>query len=109
MSGWMSATRADSNPRNPLIQASGFFRNTSSNFLGLGSVLTTVRTKYKMKTHSGTKKRFRLNAHGEFRVTHASRGHFNRKVRGMRRRASRHPLVLASAYHNHMKKLMPYA
>ncbi|KAJ1926037.1 hypothetical protein IWQ60_004134 [Tieghemiomyces parasiticus] len=100
--------------RNPLLQ-SAFTRPLTAtqisgfNILSQGGAWTSIRTKYKMKTHSGTKKRFRLNAKGQFRATHAARAHFNRKVRSIRARATRKPLVLAKAYHNHMKKLMPYA
>ncbi|KAJ1654978.1 hypothetical protein IWQ61_005185 [Dispira simplex] len=63
---------------------------------------------YKLKTHSGTKKRFKRNAKGEFIVGHASRSHKNSKLRAFRRKIARHPLTLSSAYNDHMKKLMPY-
>ncbi|KAJ1973479.1 hypothetical protein H4R35_004097 [Dimargaris xerosporica] len=72
-------------------------------------VLMAVRTFYKLKTHSGAKKRFRRNRHGQFRCTHASRSHLNRKLRSRSRQDSRKPLILDDGYKNHMKKLLPYA
>ncbi|KAJ1968545.1 hypothetical protein IWQ62_001179 [Dispira parvispora] len=106
-SQWSSLT-----PRNallPTLTQNGTLIQSLAGRLSTTFGFAGIRFKsYKLKTHSGTKKRFKRNAKGQFIVGHASRSHKNSKLRAFRRKIARHPLTLSAAYNGHMKKLMPY-
>lgn len=63
----------------------------------------------KVKTHSATKKRFRLSANGKVKMSHAYRRH--RLVTKSRKAKKGHKMPLYASETNAMtvKKMMPYA
>lgn len=63
----------------------------------------------KVKTHSATKKRFRLSANGKVKMSHACRRH--RLVTKVRKAKKAHKIGVyaADANANTVKKMMPYA
>ena len=63
----------------------------------------------KMKSHSGTKKRFNVTGGGK--ITYQKSGHRHILVNKSRKRMRtlKKKGVISSAFETHMKRLMPYA
>lgn len=59
--------------------------------------------KIKVKTHSGTKKRFKVTASGKFKRHHAGASHLLTKKSSKRRRKLRSSVVVAKGDHNRIK------
>ncbi|RIA98617.1 hypothetical protein C1645_749381 [Glomus cerebriforme] len=64
---------------------------------------------YKMKTHSGVKKRFRILGNGKFKRFKAGKRHLNTGVSRSKIRRLSNPAFSHPSQMNHLKKLMPYA
>jgi len=64
---------------------------------------------YKMKTHSGAKKRFRILGNGKFKRFKAGKRHLNTGVSRSKIRRLSNPVYSHPSQMNHLKKLMPYA
>ncbi|GBC00176.1 hypothetical protein RclHR1_03780005 [Rhizophagus clarus] len=64
---------------------------------------------YKMKTHSGAKKRFRVLRNGKFKRFKAGKRHLNTGVSRSKIRFLSNPAYSHPSQMNHLKKLMPYA
>ena len=60
----------------------------------------------KMKTHSGTKKRFRKTATGKLRARHAFTSHNMGKKSRKRKRRQAEPVVVAKADQKRIRKLL---
>lgn len=63
----------------------------------------------KMKTHSGTKKRFRITRTGKVTFKKSGRSHLLSTKNAKRRRSLRRKGILPAAVEGHIKKVMPYA
>jgi large subunit ribosomal protein L35 len=63
----------------------------------------------KQKTHSGTKKRFRVTGGGKVVYKKVGRGHLLRKKNGKRLRRLRELGVLDTAQAKNVKEMLPYA
>jgi large subunit ribosomal protein L35 len=61
----------------------------------------------KMKTHSGSKKRFRKTAGGKIRGRHAMRTHILGKKSAKRLRQLDKPMILSKADETQVKALLP--
>jgi large subunit ribosomal protein L35 len=61
----------------------------------------------KMKTHSGSKKRFRKTAGGKIRARHAMRTHILGKKSAKRLRQLDKPMILSKADETQVKALLP--
>lgn len=63
----------------------------------------------KMKTHSATKKRFKLSASGKIMFKKSGRGHLLSSKNSKRLRRLRKKGILTTAVAAHVKKVLPYA
>lgn len=63
----------------------------------------------KMKTHSATKKRFKITGSGKVSFQKSGRRHLLSSKNSKRRRSLRRQGILPSMVENHIKKLLPYA
>lgn len=63
----------------------------------------------KIKTHSGSKKRFKLTKNGKVRMNHANKQHILNKKTTKRKRSLRKGDYLSAADASNIKKLLPYA
>lgn len=63
----------------------------------------------KMKTHSATKKRFKITASGKVSFKKSGRGHLLASKNSKRLRRLRIKGILSYAVEAHVKKLLPYA
>ncbi len=63
----------------------------------------------KMKTHSATKKRFKLTGTGKVSFKKSGRGHLLSSKNSKRLRTLRKKGILPAAVEAHIKKVMPYA
>ncbi|KAG1784647.1 uncharacterized protein HD556DRAFT_1251009 [Suillus plorans] len=63
----------------------------------------------KLKTHSGTKKRWRALSNGKFKRAHAAHAHLNVAKRPGRKNALCQTAYSSGAQTPTLKKLMPYA
>lgn len=63
----------------------------------------------KMKSHSGTKKRFKVTGSGKITYQKSGRRHILVNKSEKRMRSLRKKGVITSAFQAHMKRLMPYA
>jgi large subunit ribosomal protein L35 len=63
----------------------------------------------KMKSHSGTKKRFNVTGSGKITYQKSGRRHILVNKTEKRMRSLRRKGVINSAFEAHMKRLMPYA
>ena len=63
----------------------------------------------KMKTHSGTKKRFSRTGTGKFVYKKSGRGHLLGKKKATRLRRLRQKGVIPSSLEGRLKTLLPYA
>jgi large subunit ribosomal protein L35 len=63
----------------------------------------------KMKSHSGTKKRFHATGSGKITYQKSGRRHILVNKSTKRMRSLRKKGVITPAFQAHMKKLMPYA
>ncbi|MDR1133433.1 MAG: 50S ribosomal protein L35 [Synergistaceae bacterium] len=63
----------------------------------------------KMKSHSGTKKRFHVTGSGKITYQKSGRRHILVNKAEKRMRSLRRKGVITSAFEAHMKRLMPYA
>jgi large subunit ribosomal protein L35 len=63
----------------------------------------------KMKSHSGTKKRFNLTGSGKITYQKSGRRHILVNKSGKRMRSLRRKGVITPAFEAHIKRLMPYA
>ena len=62
----------------------------------------------KMKTHSGTKKRFKLTGTGKVSFKKSGRGHLLASKNSRRLRRLRRKGILPNAVASHIKKVLPY-
>lgn len=62
---------------------------------GIKSKAKKPKKKYKMKTHSGCKKRFKVNGKGEIRHWHANKAHLNRNKRNANLRGLKGSVLLS--------------
>lgn len=65
--------------------------------------------KIKVKTHSATKKRFKLTGTGKVSYKKGGRGHLLSCKNAKRRRRLRMNGILPAGVENHVKKRLPYA
>lgn len=63
----------------------------------------------KMKTHSGTKKRFNATGTGKFVYKKTGRGHLLRKKNAARLRRLRIKGLIQTSFEARMRALLPYA
>ena len=63
----------------------------------------------KMKTHSGTKKRFSLTGSGKVKYQKSGRRHILECKNAKRTRRLRKKGILTPAFEAHLKNLLPYA
>lgn len=63
----------------------------------------------KMKSHSATKKRFKITASGKVVYKKCGRGHLLSSKNAKRLRSLRKQGVLTTATQAHVKKVLPYA
>jgi len=63
----------------------------------------------KMKTHSATKKRFKLTGTGKVSFKKSGRGHLLSSKNSKRLRSLRKKGILPAAVEAHIKKVLPYA
>ena len=63
----------------------------------------------KMKTHSATKKRFKLTGSGKVSFQKSGRRHLLSSKNSKRRRSLRKQGILPASVEGHVKKLLPYA
>lgn len=63
----------------------------------------------KMKSHSGTKKRFSTTGTGKFVYKKSGRGHLLRKKNSARLRRLRGKGVIQTSFEARMRALLPYA
>ena len=63
----------------------------------------------KMKTHSATKKRFKITGTGKVTFKKSGRSHLLSSKNSKRLRSLRRKGVLQAAVEAHIKKVMPYA
>ncbi len=63
----------------------------------------------KMKTHSATKKRFKITGSGKVSFKKSGRGHLRSSKNSKRLRALRKKGILQSGIEAHVKKMLPYA
>ncbi|MGD9640961.1 MAG: 50S ribosomal protein L35 [Synergistaceae bacterium] len=63
----------------------------------------------KMKTHSATKKRFKITGTGKVTFKKSGRSHLLSSKNSKRLRSLRRKGVLPTAVEAHIKKVMPYA
>ncbi|NLV82053.1 MAG: 50S ribosomal protein L35 [Synergistaceae bacterium] len=63
----------------------------------------------KMKTHSGTKKRFKITGTGKVSYKKSGRGHLLVTKNSKRRRALRKKGILPLCVASHVTKVLPYA
>ncbi len=66
-------------------------------------------TKYKLKTHKGAKKRFRINKNGKIKRDHAFRSHILTKKSTKRKRNYRKTDYVDQTNAKAIKALMPYS
>ncbi len=64
---------------------------------------------YKLKTHSGSKKRFKFTGKGKILRAHANKSHILNKKTRKRKRNLRQIVVLDKANTNQIESLMPYS
>jgi len=62
----------------------------------------------KMKSHSGSKKRFRSNAAGKFKRKHSHKNHINIKMSSNRIRRLRGTVVVSDPDQRRLEELLPY-
>ena len=63
----------------------------------------------KMKTHSATKKRFKITGTGQVTFKKSGRSHLLSSKNSKRLRSLRRKGILPAAVEAHIKKVMPYA
>ena len=63
----------------------------------------------KMKTHSATKKRFKITGTGKVAFKKSGRGHLLSSKKSKRLRSLRKQGILPAGVEGHVKKVMPYA
>lgn len=63
----------------------------------------------KMKTHSSTKKRFKITGTGKVTYKKSGRGHLLATKNAKRRRSLRKKGILPASVEGHIKKVLPYA
>lgn len=63
----------------------------------------------KMKTHSATKKRFKITGSGKVSFKKSGRGHLLSSKNSKRLRALRKKGILPAGIEAHVKKMLPYA
>lgn len=63
----------------------------------------------KMKTHSATKKRFKITATGKVSFKKSGRGHLLSTKNSKRLRTLRKKGILPAGIEAHVKKMLPYA
>lgn len=63
----------------------------------------------KMKTHSATKKRFKITGSGKVAFKKSGRGHLLSSKNSKRLRSLRKQGILPAGVEGHVKKVMPYA
>ena len=63
----------------------------------------------KMKTHSGTKKRFSTTGTGKFVYKKSGRGHLLRKKSSARLRRLKERGMIQTSFETRMRTLLPYA
>ena len=63
----------------------------------------------KMKTHSATKKRFKITATGKVSFKKSGRGHLLSSKNSKRLRTLRKKCILLPGIEAHVKKMLPYA
>jgi large subunit ribosomal protein L35 len=63
----------------------------------------------KMKTHSATKKRFKITGTGKVAFKKSGRGHLLSSKNSKRLRSLRKQGILPAGVEGHVKKVMPYA
>lgn len=63
----------------------------------------------KMKTHSATKKRFKITGSGKVAFQKSGRRHLLSSKNAKRRRSLRKQGILPASVENHIKKMLPYA
>lgn len=63
----------------------------------------------KMKTHSATKKRFKITGSGKVAFQKSGRRHLLSSKNAKRRRSLRRQGILPATVENHIKKMLPYA
>ncbi len=63
----------------------------------------------KMKTHSATKKRFKISGTGKVTFKKSGRSHLLSSKNSTRLRSLRRKGILPAAVEAHIKKVMPYA
>lgn len=63
----------------------------------------------KMKTHSGTKKRFSTTGTGKFVFKKSGRGHLLRKKNSARLRRLKERGMIQTSFETRMRTLLPYA
>ena len=63
----------------------------------------------KMKTHSATKKRFKISGTGKVTFKKSGRSHLLSSKNSKRLRSLRKKRILPAAVEAHIKKVMPYA
>ncbi|MDO9508425.1 MAG: 50S ribosomal protein L35 [Thermovirgaceae bacterium] len=63
----------------------------------------------KMKTHSGTKKRFSATGNGKFVFKKSGRGHLLSKKKSTRLRRLRQKGMIQTSFEARMRALLPYA
>lgn len=72
-------------------------------------VMKTKKVKnYKIKTHSGAKKRFKLSAHGKVIRSHAFMNHILTKKAAKKKRKLRQSAVADKTNAKNLVKLIPY-
>ena len=64
---------------------------------------------YKLKTHSGAKKRFKVTASGKILRAHANKSHILNKKTRKRKRNLRSIVVVDVTNSNQISSLLPYA
>jgi large subunit ribosomal protein L35 len=63
---------------------------------------------FKIKTHSGAKKRFKITSNGKVRYKKPGQRHLLIGDSGNQNRKSRKPVIVTKADMKTMKKMMPY-
>ncbi|MDR0401401.1 MAG: 50S ribosomal protein L35 [Endomicrobium sp.] len=63
---------------------------------------------YKMKTHSGAKKRFKITGKGKVRYKKPGQRHLLIGDSGNQNRSARRPVMIVDADMRTIKKIMPY-
>ncbi len=61
----------------------------------------------KVKTHKGTKKRFKITGSGKVMIQHQGKGHILTKKSSKRKRRLRKDVVLSKELAGNVKKLLP--